>query len=333
MRESYLDVPSQYSLFRDIISNDSFQSLTLRQLLKCNDRPLLMKRFRRGKYWIMENVVVGRKSRHMGCADSITFTTHGDYSFVDSLETLVGRWLAPISLAIFAPGHDIIATLEAIQYVRNCVPKSDLVSDFVTFHIYFPYRHMPEYVPLNETEALEYPYSCAATDIIFGKPSNMNRPREEMYRLQQNLSYPINVGRNIARTAANTHFIFACDLQLFPSLGFVDQFLDMVDRNHSILLLDPKTQQPRVYPVPVFELRNNESLPNNKTELLEQVPDQKRWLRRNPNLTDELQVFSVSTRTGKFRSWEPFYVSDNAEPLFDEKVSWEGQSSKRVQVK
>ena len=32
-----------------------------------------------------------------------------------------------------------------------------------------------------------------------------------------NLTYPINVGRNIARESALTHFVFASDIELYPN--------------------------------------------------------------------------------------------------------------------
>ena len=34
-----------------------------------------------------------------------------------------------------------------------------------------------------------------------------------------NLTYPVNVARNVAREAANTHFIFPSDVELYPSPG------------------------------------------------------------------------------------------------------------------
>ncbi|XP_030381169.1 beta-1,4-glucuronyltransferase 1-like [Scaptodrosophila lebanonensis] len=325
------------------------RTIRLFEFLNCTNRPLRLQRLQHGDYWLLQNLVVGQISRHMGCAESITLTTNADYTFFDNLEMLVQRWLGPISFAIFAPGRDVNDTLDAIQYVRNCLPSSDLIRDYVTFHIYFPNGHMPTYVPYDEAEALTWPYKCFWANGSVASPPYLNREGGETYRVQKNLTYPINVGRNIARKAANTHFIFANDIELIPSTGIVDQFLDMVDRNHSVLALDPK-QPRRVFPFPVYELQQNESVPAEKAELLtllkrkgaqifhslvcarcHRVPGQQKWLQNNPNITNELQVISVGLRMGPFRTWEPFYVSDNTEPLFDERVTWEGQSNKRIQ--
>lgn len=321
----------------------------LQQLLKCRNRRLRLEKVQHGDYWVVKNLVIGRESRLMGCAESITYTTNGDYTFFDNLEMVTQRWMGPISFAIHSPGYDLKSTLNAIQYVRNCLPGSRLIRDYVSFHVYFSNKHMPDYVPYSEEETLDLPFKCTADNGTLLPPPYYNQNRSKMYKTQANLTYPINVGRNIARQAVNTHFIFACDIELYPSLGFVDMFLDMVYRNNSVLSLDHQ-KPPRVYPLPVFEISENYQVPNDKFELMDlyrkqraqlfhanvctnchKVPGYQDWINRVPNATDELQLFSMTLRQKSFKYWEPFYVSDNTEPLFDERVTWEGQSNKRIQ--
>lgn len=50
------------------------------------------------------------------------------------------------------------------------------------------------------------------------------------------------------------------------------------------------------------------------------------------NETDELSVFHIGKRTGYFVHWEPIYIGTNAEPHYDERLSWEGKSDKMTQV-
>ncbi|XP_041448271.1 LOW QUALITY PROTEIN: beta-1,4-glucuronyltransferase 1 [Drosophila obscura] len=321
----------------------------LQQLLKCRTRNLTFARLQHGEYWLLQNLIIGRKSRLIRCTEAITYTTNGDYTFFDNLEMVAERWRAPISFAIHAPGYDLNTTLDSIQYVKNCLPGSEYINDYVTFHVYFSNLHMPQYVPHDAEEVLQRPYICQLKNGNTAPPPWTLRPRSVMYKVAANLTYPINVGRNIARQAANTYFIFACDIELYPSVGFVEQFLDMVAGNHSILALDPG-QPRRVYPLPVFELNSGVPIPNNKTELLalyrdemaqtfhkrmcascHTVPGQEEWLKRAPSFTDELHVWSETLREQEFKHWEPFYVSDNKEPMFDERVTWEGQSNKRIQ--
>jgi len=226
------------------------------------------------------------------------------------------------------------------------LPGSEIIKDWVTFHVYFSNRHMPDFVPYDEVEALCQPPICSLANGTLVPPPYTQIPRNESYKAVANLTYPINVGRNIARLAANTHFIFACDIELYPSLGFVDQFLNMVAKNHSVLALDPK-QPRRVYPLPVFEIETGVQIPANKSELLALyrkkqaqifhlkvcptchiIPGQEAWFNQSTSDKDhELHLFSKTLRKNKFKAWEPFYVSDNTEPLFDERVTWEGQST------
>lgn len=147
------------------------------------------------------------------------------------------RWFAPVSVAIFAPGYDFNVTLSCIQYIRNCVPESYLIRDFVTFHIYFPRRHLPKYVPLTEKEALLWPYNCSSINVPY---ENVNR--SQMYKTNNNLLYPINVGRNIARQSSNTYFILTSDVELYPSVDFVSKFLTMIYYNLSLI---SNAQHPR----------------------------------------------------------------------------------------
>jgi len=44
---------------------------------------------------------------------------------------------------------------------------------------------------------------------------------------------------------------------------------------------------------------------------------------------DSLDVFHVAKRRGK---WEPFYIGTQDDPLFDERLSWEGRRDKMTQA-
>lgn len=59
---------------------------------------------------------------------------------------VVRRWNAPISIALHAPGTDFLPTVNAIKYLRDCLPESSAVRQFVTFHIYFSTKHVPKIV-------------------------------------------------------------------------------------------------------------------------------------------------------------------------------------------
>lgn len=79
------------SKYDNIPKEISPRTLELQELLKCRDRSLRFERIQHGSYWLLQNLVIGRKSRDIGCAESITYTTIGDYTFFDNLKPLVER--------------------------------------------------------------------------------------------------------------------------------------------------------------------------------------------------------------------------------------------------
>lgn len=80
------------------------------------------------------------------CHETITYTTHGDLSFLDNLSDLVMRWEAPISFALYTPGADYDDAVESVLFLRSCHEHSWWISEFVTFHFFFELEHMPKKV-------------------------------------------------------------------------------------------------------------------------------------------------------------------------------------------
>lgn len=164
-----------------------------------------------------------------------------------------------------------------------------------------------------------------------------------MYAIKNNLLYPINVGRNVARRSAETYFVFPCDIELYPSLHIIPQFLEMIARDDPII----KQNQPAVYPLHIYEVEKNQLVPETKRELqvmlkkrtaipfhkwvcanCHQIPGELAWEWENE--VGGQFVYEVAKREGKV--WEPVYIGTNAEPVFDERFSWQGRSDKRIQV-
>lgn len=114
----------------------------LQKRTKCDDRLLQPSFKQRGNYWVLYNYV--RAEARFGCFESITYATHGDYSFLSNLPVLIERWQGPISVALYAPGFDFQVTLDSIAYLRTC--EIDLIRKFVNFHIFFGYKDVPQVV-------------------------------------------------------------------------------------------------------------------------------------------------------------------------------------------
>ena len=102
----------------------------------------------RNKYWVLYNYIQAEKQ--FNCNESITYTTHGDFTFLDNLEPLLERWQGPLSVSVYAPGSDLEDTIDSILYFRDC-SNTSLVRDYTTFHVFFDMAHIPANVPRYET--------------------------------------------------------------------------------------------------------------------------------------------------------------------------------------
>lgn len=110
------------------------------------------------------------------------------------------------------------------------------------------------------------------------------------------MTYPVNVARNSARDAALTHFMFVCDIELYPSPDLPRKFLEMIARNEPPL----NSTKPKVFPLNIFEVDESSQVPLTKTELQDlykksiiipfhkricgdchRIPDADRWMEAN----------------------------------------------------
>lgn len=309
-------------------------TMSLKEAVPCNEKSMEPRRAQRGDYWVLYNYVP--MSMAVRCWESVTYTTHADYTFLDNLEPLLERWRAPISIAMHAPGTDFAATLDAIKYSRNC--GSPLVSQLVTFHVFFSSKHVPKVVPPTE-KVISDTYNCTLG------PPWINVTLSKMYKNEKKLLYPVNVGRNIARESAPTFYVFASDIELYPNPDLPAKFLEMIRRRDQPALYKPN---PKVFVLSIFEVDEKSQPPNNKTHLVQMlkagtaipfhkklcsgchnVPRSKEW--QEAPETEDLHVFHVGKRTGSFVHWEPIFIGTNNDPLYDERLSWEGKSDKMTQ--
>ncbi|XP_059622670.1 beta-1,4-glucuronyltransferase 1-like isoform X2 [Phlebotomus argentipes] len=325
------DIPQNSTHLSDNVLAD------LKELLGCDNKQYLSRTYQRGNYWVLENYVRATHG-NIDCYESITYTTHGDFTFLDNAIPLVKRWRAPVGMSLFAPGTDFQPTIDSIRYLRDCTgDDGELLKRFMTFHIFFHVDHIPISVPRAE-DLLAAPFKCPEV-----APFESFK-HEDMFKTLKQLTYPINVGRNVARDAAITHFVFPSDIELYPSLEVVPKFLEMIARNEGPL----RNKKPRVFPLPVFEVKATARVPDNKTELLQMlktkdailfhekicsnchaVPERSRW-----EATAEgarMEVFVVGKREGSFQHWEPIFIGTNREPYYEERLNWEGKRDKMTQ--
>ncbi|XP_042868945.1 beta-1,4-glucuronyltransferase 1-like isoform X1 [Penaeus japonicus] len=309
----------------------SLQEKVYPDLHTCHTPTLSPRPALHGDHWVLYNYVPA--DTQPGCNESVTYTTHADFTFLDNVVPLVERWRGPVSAAVFAPGGDFNATLATITFLRAC---RGLVADHVTFHLFFPADHMPSHVPLT-AHVLASRTSCSQPPPYLATHT---------YKRAHNLTYPVNVARNIARRAAATYFVLASDVELYPSRGFIPFFMDMLRRQDASHTPAPTR---RVYVLPIFEVKSGLRPPASKLALVRmlkrgsaipfhkfvcpqchKVPGMREWA--ESNATESVNVVMVAKRHPPFHHWEPIYVGTHLEPLYDERLSWEGRSDKMTQM-
>ncbi|XP_045111113.1 beta-1,4-glucuronyltransferase 1-like isoform X2 [Portunus trituberculatus] len=310
---------------------ESLEHKMFPDLKECTTRPLRPFFKQRGDYWVLENYLPATMA--FRCDESITFSTHGDYTFLDNLGPVASRWQGPVSVAVYASGDDFEASIKTILYLRDC--WSEDIKKYVTFHFFFHSHHMPNKIPSTE-ELLKRNIQC---EQVTPRWFNVTT-----YRQHKNLMYPVNLARNIARQAVQTYFVVSSDMELYPSINFIPEFFRMLKRPDV-----SNTTNPRVFVFSKFEVQKNAPVPETKEELLKMLrkreaihfhtflcppchfgPMFHKWPKYpvNPGLS----VFHVGKRTASYQKWEPTYVGTNKEPLDDERLSWEGMSDKMTQM-
>ncbi|XP_023017546.2 beta-1,4-glucuronyltransferase 1 [Leptinotarsa decemlineata] len=290
----------------------------------------------RGNFIVFRNYI--QADMQFRSSESVTLSVPGDYRFLDNILQLVDRWRGPISVALYAPGYDFFSTLQSIAYLRICSGNS-LVKELVTFHLFFEHDHIPIQHDRPLLDIYRDEFDCSQ------KPPFETVKDGDMYKERKNLTYPINVARNVAKLNAQTHFVFPSDIELYPTRNFIKEFLEFVQKRPDYF----KKNSTNVFVLPLFEILEGYRIPETKKELQDmirnktaitfhekvcgschRVPRVKEWLEQTDTIG--LDVFTAAKRHGKQIVWEPFFVCTQKEPLWDERLNWEGQGNKMCQA-
>ncbi|KAG0724363.1 Beta-1,4-glucuronyltransferase 1 [Chionoecetes opilio] len=270
-----------------------------------------------------------------GVNESVTYTTHTTPEMISHVGELAARWSGPLSVAVFVPGTDFCLAASRVAYLRACGPVE--VREQVSWHFFWPHDSPPAANWLLVVD--ERTCDCNAEETTASLRS---------FRTEEVLPYPVNVARNIARTAAPTWHVLPSDVELYPSEGLAQQFLTMISRVTEGLEVRAASVSPRVYVVPVFEVAS--VVPATKEELIHQYrrhdavyfhrhvcghcqrfPAIAEWFMQ-PGSPGTVKTFSVVKREFPYHRWEPIYICTKHEPFYDERLSWEGLQDKMTQM-
>ncbi|XP_042881390.1 beta-1,4-glucuronyltransferase 1-like isoform X2 [Penaeus japonicus] len=286
-----------------------------------------------GPYSVMYDWIASARS--FAVNESVTYTTHTTPEMVNHVAELATRWSGPLSVAVFVPHSDFCLAAVRIARLRLCGPPE--VREKVSWHLFWP-RDVP---PAGDWRLVvdETLLDCAGADEAMAVRG---------YRAREIMAYPVNVARNVARTAAPTWFVLPSDVELYPSADLAQQFVAMMARVGAGQDKKVAGAWPRVFVVPVFEVAS--VVPENKEELVRQYqrsdavyfhrhvcahcqrfPALNDWIRQ-PGKPGLIQAFSVVKRQYPYHRWEPIYICTKDEPLYDERLSWEGLQDKMTQM-
>ncbi|XP_037077014.1 beta-1,4-glucuronyltransferase 1-like [Pollicipes pollicipes] len=264
---------------------------------------------------------------------SVTYCTHVTAERLERTAALLTRWDGPLSVAVFVLPDELCSLAVQLARLRRCTPG---FRRRVSVHLVYHVARAPNLTRLAPPDQLA-PSDCA-------RP--LPAPVSERRRLR--LPYPVNVARNAARRAARTHFVLSSDAELLPAVNTSALFLQLmarVGRGEEPRLAVTSRQ---VYVLPVFEVEQR--MPGNKSDLVGMLRSGEAvWFHRHvcphcqrfPGVSQyttkrftpgKVAAFSVTYRQVPYHRWEPIYIGTDAEPLYDERLSWEGKQDKMTQM-
>ncbi|CAG9762432.1 unnamed protein product [Ceutorhynchus assimilis] len=254
----------------------------------------------------------------------VTYCTHMTANFANFIPELLRRWDGLVTVAAYVPDIDVAFFLEQINQFCYCEPEMHRVSIHIVTHKLIPFS--------MQNITFKRPGTCAPLD-------SAKIPIYKDY--DESSAYQVNIMRNTARTSALTKYVLVSDIELMPSKNLSKQFLEFVAKY-------PKPDPKKVFVVPIFEVEKDYPIPDNKEELLKLLADQRavyfhglvcahcqrfpgieKWLETgySPQIKGLLEV----KRHDPYHRWEPLFIGTNAEPLYSERLSWEGLQDKMTQ--
>ena len=172
--------------------------------------------------------------------------THASLDKLYLLRNLVKHWQGSISISIFVPDLDASYANSALKRLKTCDP---LVQKYVSFHLVYP---------------ADIPADVSMGDVL--DDLTCEEFKEELIDIpsydKDEIVYPHNLLRNVARSGVYSEFFFLIDIDLMPTSGLRKEFLDFVNEKE----LWDNHDDADIYIVPAFELEEHQDLPQNKAE-------------------------------------------------------------------
>ena len=297
-----------------------------------------------GEYHIINFLI---RSQSLGSRNhirrDISLVSQSSVSQLYNLGLLSHRWHGLSSIAVFALSQDIPLAIETILLLRRCYPS---IRQNTSFHLVYPLS-----VPKPAIGATTL--SPRLSIDVISEERNCDRIESLLKTVQSNqvnyghsgVAYPNNLLRNVGRRNALTEYTFVVDVDLVPNDRLYEQFTEFAQQNG--LFSEQSKKDKVVYVVPAYEVNTvtntdesdlkldtmNQMIPKDKKQLLQMIEstnarpfyidlcwkcqkytDYENWQKHSPSAKFGI-LFEVLWRD----PWEPFYISDNSVPFYDER--------------
>ncbi|XP_042877311.1 beta-1,4-glucuronyltransferase 1-like [Penaeus japonicus] len=267
-------------------------------------------------------VIPGQHWENVTSSWKVCMSLQTSVDFLFWLSKQAEMWSGPISVAVFTPDADYTIALRMIKYLKTCNPEG---MSRVSFHVAYPTKHPPRYVPIKDDVVKEY--NCDAPETV--NQELIRELRSKELQMIKNSCYPQNLLRNVAREGCPSDFAFTPDVDMIP-------IPHMSDDLNEFLAKSPEAQCNKcAFVVPTYEIHTTVTTnPKDKTELLQLILKKRaqrfhitifasnqansnldKWERTE--IADKLQVLYNITTWRDY--WEPIYVTKANVPPFDER--------------
>lgn len=291
--------------------------------------------------------------------DDVSLASHASIDQLHYLLSLTQRWHGLISISLFvATLQQLSMAVEVILLLRYC--NFD-VRHKTSFHLVYPLSLTAEF---NSYKGDSWKWSSMLELNLYSRSfvsnenckniqssiRNLIKPSSTNYN--HRVPYPNNLLRNVARRYASTEYTLVIDIDLMPSANLYEDFIEFILRRKQESENDDRKV---IFVVPTFEIDLKQSgsldekdrlklFPSDKHELIEQIQnktvrpfymelcwkcqkytDYEAWLHESLE-----QPSNVSSRMNILYyvewhdPWEPFYISHNSAPLYDERFQQYG---------
>ncbi|XP_050521739.1 beta-1,4-glucuronyltransferase 1 isoform X2 [Daktulosphaira vitifoliae] len=237
-----------------------------------------------------------------------------------SIVELVENWNGPISAAVYAAGEELYFVQDYIKFLRRCYTT---IRNSVTFHLAVPANRFPESPSSSHfTDNLlcNQDPKKVLLSLLKQLPKNLKRWRTRM-------PYPQNHLRNLARFNCQAYYSLVTDIDIIPSYNSAEVLNDFLSTLPKCLKC--------VYVLPTYEIHQLAPSPKSFLQLmtLKNTGQAKYFhedifklnqLPTNFDLYENMSLKNsdvhISHQIPKYQLfYEPFYISLNNVPSYDER--------------